>query len=115
MAVCFHILASSVFITNFYHWSLDTSVGIVNNLRAGQFGVCTQAGARVFSKMSRQALGPTYLVFSGYPGSFPGVKLPGRGADSLLHLALRSGMTGAIPLLPSMRSYRVHGQSVGAG
>jgi len=50
--------------------------------------------------------GPPSLVSNGYQGLLPGVKRPGREADRLLHLLLRSRMRRTIPPLPNTASWR---------
>jgi len=57
--------------------------------------------------VSTPTLGPTQLLTSGYRGSFPGVKQPGREVnDTRLHLVPRLRMRGAIIHSPHTSSWR---------
>jgi hypothetical protein len=50
--------------------------------------------------LPNQFWGPPSFLFNGYQGCASRVKRPGRGFDTLLHLAPRLRMGGAILLLP---------------
>ena len=54
-------------------------VGIANGYGMDGLGIESRWG-RYFPHMSRPALGPTHLLYTGYR-RFPGVKWPGRGVD----------------------------------
>ena len=58
-------------------------VGILPRLRVGRSGVRIPARARdiSLSKSPDQLWGPPSFLFSGYRGSFPRIKRPGREAD----------------------------------
>ena len=50
--------------------------------------------------------------FQWFPEALsPGVKQPGHEADSYLHLSLRLGMSGAVPVIPVCASPHGWGQS----
>ena len=58
----------------------DSSVGIATRYGLDGPGIESRWG-RDFPHRSRPALGPTQPPVQWVPGLFPGVKLPGRGAD----------------------------------
>jgi hypothetical protein len=74
--------------------SQSKGVRIVTMLRTGRSRVRIPEGARDFSFLQN------VLTGSGYWGSFPGIKRPGREVTLSLYLVLRLGMSGGIPLLP---------------
>jgi hypothetical protein len=82
--------------------------GIVNKARAGRCGVRIPYEKQEFSFPKRydQLLGPSSLLFSGYWGSFLGVKRPTRNLTTHLRLAQRSIMSVTTPLLSYNPSWR---------
>ena len=58
----------------------DGSVDIATKLRTGQSGDRIPVGGEIFCTSTERYRGPPGLIWMG-TGSFPGIKLPGRGVD----------------------------------
>jgi hypothetical protein len=73
----------------------------VDSLRAGRSGDRIPVGGEIFRSPPDRPWGPHSLLYNGYPVSFPGEKLPGRGASHPIPSSCRGSRKGrAIPLLP---------------
>jgi hypothetical protein len=89
LLVRFQLLAigsgyGSFFIRPVDIWGRDSAVSTATSygLYNGGVGVRVPVGSRIFSTMSRPALGPTQLSIQCVPGApFPEVKRQGREAD----------------------------------
>jgi len=66
----------------------------------------------IFSKMSRQAVGPVQPLIQLVPATlFPEVKQPGREAEQTPHLVARLGVSRSIPPDPYSALRGVYGNS----
>ena len=88
-------------------------IDVVARLRAGQSGIRIPAGVSdfLYSKMSKPALGPTQPRTKRVSGDHPEAE-SGRGVrlTSHLHLVPRLRLSGVIPALHHMFSWRVKRQ-----
>ena len=86
-------------------------VGIVTRLLAGPSSIQILAGVKYLSsvQMSRLALGPLSLLFSGEWGFFPMGKAT--SYEAYLHGVWRLKLSGAIPLLP-LYAYMLWGGNI---